>query len=195
LILSPVKVDEIIKPDERPVAFAKRLALEKAEAASKNAELCDIILAADTIVYDEGHILGKPFDREHAKEILQNLRGRSHYVITAIALMDMQNQRQFFDICETKVPMRKYSDVEIEGYIASGDPMDKAGAYGIQNVEFHPVAVEKMNGCYTNVMGLPLCHLTRTMRKLGMAPAVDIPQQCRSTTQYACRIFEDVLKQ
>jgi predicted house-cleaning NTP pyrophosphatase (Maf/HAM1 superfamily) len=115
-------------------------------------------------------------------------------VITAIALYDVQNNRQLFDICETKVPMRKYSDEEIEAYIASGDPMDKAGAYGIQNAEFHPVAIEKMNGCYANVMGLPLCHLTRTMRELGIVPAVDIPQRCRSATQYACRIFEDVLK-
>ena len=144
MIVSPVEMDETVMINEDPVQFAQRMAVEKAEAESKNISNSDIILAADTIVVDEKQIIGKPSDKEHAKRILHNLRGKSHQVITALSLIDQEQKLQLVDICETEVPMRMFSENELESYIASGDPMDKAGAYGIQNAEFHPVAVEQL---------------------------------------------------
>jgi len=180
--------------DEDPAQFAQRLALKKAEVESRNVTNSDIILAADTIVVDGEQIIGKPSDVVHAKRILLKLRGKSHLVITALALIDQEQNLHLVDICETEVPMRMFSDKELEVYIASGDPMDKAGAYGIQNDEFHPVAIEKMVGCYANVMGLPLCHLTRSMRQLGMQPVEDVPSRCKLATNFDCQVFEDVLR-
>jgi predicted house-cleaning NTP pyrophosphatase (Maf/HAM1 superfamily) len=88
--------------------------------------------------------------------------------------------------------MRDYDDREIDDYVTSGDPLDKAGAYGIQHPLFHPV--EKMTGCYASVMGLPLCHLTRTLRPFGITPLKDIAAECQSWLNYACPIFTRVLQ-
>jgi predicted house-cleaning NTP pyrophosphatase (Maf/HAM1 superfamily) len=87
--------------------------------------------------------------------------------------------------------MRSYLDEEIELYVASGDPMDKAGAYAIQHRQFRPV--NSLQGCYANVVGLPLCHLTRVLRKLDIHPVVDIPEQCQSMLDYDCSVFESYL--
>jgi septum formation protein len=194
MVITPVKVDEDIHPGETPVHFAQRLALEKAETESRNTVNSDIILAADTIVVDGKRILGKPLDRTHAKQILLNLRGKKHLVITALALIDQKNNRQWIDMCETEVPMRMFSEEEIEAYIESGDPMDKAGAYGIQNTKFHPVAVERMMGCYANVMGLPLCHLQRAIKTFEVESPTNIPEKCMAFTQYDCQIYRDILQ-
>ena len=194
LIVSPAEVDEVLRRNEDPAQFAQRLALDKAEVESRNVTNSDIILAADTIVVDGNQILGKPSDAADAKRILLKLRGKSHHVLTALALIDQEQKLHLVDICETKVPMRMFSDKELEAYIISGDPMDKAGAYGIQNAEFHPVAIEKLIGCYTNVMGLPLCHLSRSMQRLGMQPVEDIPSRCKSATNFDCQVFEDILR-
>jgi predicted house-cleaning NTP pyrophosphatase (Maf/HAM1 superfamily) len=88
--------------------------------------------------------------------------------------------------------MRPYSDREMETYIASGDPLDKAGAYAIQDAGFHPV--ETLNGCYASVMGLPLCHLTRSLRKIEITPRKDIPEECQTSLGYTCPIFTAVLR-
>ena len=87
--------------------------------------------------------------------------------------------------------MREYSDVEISAYVASGNPLDKAGAYAIQHAGFHPV--ESLTGCYANVVGLPLCHLTRTLGKLGITPLNDVPHTCQSALEYHCPIYQHVL--
>jgi septum formation protein len=87
--------------------------------------------------------------------------------------------------------MRDYTDEEIETYVASGDPMDKAGAYAIQHQGFHPV--KELHGCYANVMGLPLCHLARNLRKLGFLPPVNVPEQCQAALDYECSVFEKFL--
>jgi septum formation protein len=87
--------------------------------------------------------------------------------------------------------MRAYSDKEIERYIAGGDPFDKAGAYAIQNADFDPVA--GLTGCYANVMGLPLCHLTTQLRRLGVHPPADVPGACRAATGYACTVHDAIL--
>jgi predicted house-cleaning NTP pyrophosphatase (Maf/HAM1 superfamily) len=88
--------------------------------------------------------------------------------------------------------MRAYTDQEIEDYIASGEPFDKAGAYGIQHAGFHPV--EAMRGCYANVMGLPLCHLARTLARLGVTPPRDVPAACQAHIGYDCPVHQDVLE-
>ena len=88
--------------------------------------------------------------------------------------------------------MRDYGDEEIDAYVASGDPLDKAGAYGIQHQKFHPV--ERMSGCYASVMGLPLCHLTRTLRSFDIAPLTDIAARCQSWLNYDCPISAAVLR-
>jgi len=194
MVISPVEVDEYIIPDENPARFAQRLALEKAETESRNVTNSDIILAADTIVVDGNQILGKPLDHAHARQILLNLRGKTHRVITALALIDQENHKQWVDLCETEVPMRMFSEQEIEAYIESGDPVDKAGAYGIQNAEFHPVAVERMVGCYANVMGLPLCHLQRAIKTFEVESPTDIPEKCMAYTQYNCQVYRDILQ-
>ncbi len=88
--------------------------------------------------------------------------------------------------------MRDYSDAEIETYIASGDAMDKAGAYAIQNASFHPVI--NFKGCYASVMGMPLCHLTRTAQKLGLIVTSGLPSRCQATLGYECRIHDAILR-
>ena len=127
--------------------------------------LDDIIIAADTTVVDEGQILGKPANAYEAESMLRRLRGREHQVFTALAVVRRSEGFLALDWCVTQVPMRTYSDEEMYAYIATGDPLDKAGAYAIQHPDFSPVA--NLEGCYANVMGLPLCHLKRTLDAAG----------------------------
>ena len=88
--------------------------------------------------------------------------------------------------------MRAYSDEEIQSYVATGDPLDKAGAYAIQHPEFHPVA--HMDGCYASVMGLPLCHVVKLMRRMGIHPNADVPINCQKLLEYDCPVYRDILK-
>ena len=188
----PTDVDESLRPGEAPGAYVLRLAESKARACAKPAHAVPVILAADTTVVDGNVILGKPKDRSEAAQMLRALRGRTHQVHTAIAVLRLADERLVTDLCVTDVPMRAYRDDEMEAYIATGDPLDKAGAYGIQNAGFHPV--EGLTGCYASVMGLPLCHLARSLRKLDILPATDIAAKCRSALGYACPISSAVLR-
>ncbi len=104
----------------------------------------------------------------------------------------MYDEQLITDLCVTDVPMRNYSDEEIEAYVLSGDPLDKAGAYAIQHREFHPV--ENMKGCYASVMGLPLCHLIRVLQRMGVYPGADIPAACQSLLQYQCPVSPAILR-
>lgn len=186
----PADVDESLLPGERPADYALRLAREKARVVA--AVYPDQpVLAADTIVVDDGQVLGKPVDAAEARQTLQRLRGRTHRVYTAIALQLPNSGALLTDLCETEVPMRSYSAAEIEDYIASGDPFDKAGAYAIQHPEFQPVEI--LNGCYANVVGLPLCHVVRTLVRAGRQPAQDVPAACQSHLGYNCPVYQEVL--
>src|SRR5512139_1145389 len=109
--------------------------------------------------------------------MLRQLRGRTHQVYTAITLIDRQANRSITDLGCSDVPMRSYTDEEIEAYIASGDPFDKAGAYAIQHDGFSPV--ENFAQCYANVMGLPLCHVVRALRQLDVIAPNDVPTLCQ----------------
>jgi septum formation protein len=154
-----------------------------------------IVIAADTTVSLDGVPLGKPRDNADADRMLRALRGQTHQVHTAITLMDASGHadQTLTDLATTDVPMRDYGDDEIAAYIASGDPLDKAGAYAIQHDGFHPVA--ELRGCFANVMGLPLCHLARALRAMNVEPTVDIPTVCQWHISYQCPVFGEILHQ
>ena len=122
------------------------------------------VIAADTVVVAEGVILGKPQNEEDAVEMLKQLSGKTHKVMTGIAVS--YAGEMLAEVCETEVVFRKLTDGEIKKYVATGEPLDKAGAYGIQGMG--AVLVEKINGCYNNVVGLPLTRLQLILAKLGV---------------------------
>jgi septum formation protein len=188
----PVAILETAYPDEDPPSFAKRLALEKAKKAVDADSM--IVLGADTIVILGDRILGKPLDQAHAARMLEELRGKIHQVITAIALVDHVHDRSLVEICETDVPMRDYSEEELKAYIETGSPLDKAGAYGIQDGDFYPVDLETMDGCFANVMGLPLCHVARAFKKLGLVAPDNLHENCIQHTGYACQAYMEILQ-
>lgn len=185
------EVDESQMPGEEPLAYVQRLAETKAKAVVCEAGKDDVVIAADTTVVDGKDILGKPVDGIEAESMLRRLRGRTHQVYTALAVLRVVDNLLLTDWCCTEVPMRRYSDDEMKAYISSGDPLDKAGAYAIQHAGFNPV--ENLYGCFANVMGLPLCHVTRTLKKLGMPLDVDIARACQSSLRYECPIHAQVL--
>ena len=185
-------VDESQQTGEAPPDYVLRLAEAKARAAVTHARPEHIILGADTAVVDGSRILGKPKDMKEATAMLKALRGHAHQVYTALAILRMNDARLVTDLCVTDVPMRNYSDEEMETYVLTGDPLDKAGAYAIQHPGFHPV--ENMKGCYASVMGLPLCHLIRVLRKLDVAPGADVPAACQSLLQYPCPVSHAILR-
>jgi septum formation protein len=177
-------IDETQRPNEPPLVYVTRLSQEKAAAVGtrhvvSNEIESEIILAADTVVIlgadtlgvdEHGDILGKPVDADDARDMLRQLRGRTHQVCTAMTLCMIGTQNHpsleyHTRITSTDVTIRDYSDAEIDAYIATGDPFDKAGSYAIQHSVFRPVA--KIDGCYTNVVGLPLCTLKNMLAEIG----------------------------
>jgi MAF protein len=152
--------------------MATWLAKHKAAAALKLPEAAGrLVITADTTVLLESQVLGKPRDKAHAFELLQTLRGRWHHVVTGVVVCTHHEGKTMMHSanCVTPVRMRHYSDAEIGEYIASGDPLDKAGAYGIQHPAFQPTA--EIDGCYFNVVGLPLCTVTDLLAEFEVYPA------------------------
>jgi MAF protein len=191
--LLPAVVDESPLTGESPKEYVLRLAESKVRTAATYAPPEAIIIAADTTVVDGDSILGKPRDAAEAELMLLQLRGHTHQVFTALAVMLTDDQRLRLDCCTTNVTMRNYTDEEIQAYIATGDPLDKAGAYAIQHSGFKPVV--GMNECYANVVGLPLCHLIRTLRSFGIRPPTDVPRSCQMSLGYQCPVFEQILQE
>jgi MAF protein len=183
-------VDERAGAAETPADLAGRLSRAKALAVAGSVE-CGVIIAADTIVVLDGAILGKPAGPDEARRMLRALRGRPHLVLTAIALARRPDGALLSAVVETPVTMRPYRDAEIEAYVASGDPLDKAGAYAIQHSGFNPAA--RIEGCYANVVGFPLCHVYRALRRLGVDAAGRPVAGCRAATGYACAYYPHVL--
>ena len=190
---SPTSVDETPLAGEDAAAVARRLAEAKVRSAAGGAARAAFFLGADTVVQDGKLILGKPADEAEARRMLSGLRGHDHRVVTGIALLATDTRELITDTCETTVPMRSYDGGELEAYVSSGGHRGKAGAYGIQDHGFRPVEVASMHGCYANVMGLPLCHLVRSMRRLGLDPAADVPEACQAHNAYACDVYSQVL--
>jgi septum formation protein len=192
LSVSASNVDESQHLGETASEYVLRLAEVKARVAGKSSRLQDLIVAADTVVVDQNTLLGKPKDRAEAVKMLQALRGHNHQVYTGLAVLKMSNNQLLKDLCVTNVPMRDYSDAEIETYASTGDPLDKAGAYAIQDPGFHPVA--DLNGCYASVMGLPLCHLVRVLQKMDITPSSEIPANCQTYLHYHCPVSRSILR-
>jgi septum formation protein len=186
----PADVDESQLPGESPGTYVLRLAESKANACALSAQPGEVIVAADTTVAIDGNLLGKPRDAADAAEKLRLLRGRRHQVHTGIGVK--KGNILLTDLCTTNVPMRSYSEDEIAAYVATGDPLDKAGAYAIQHADFHPV--ESLSGCFASVMGLPLCHLLRLLRRVDVHPAADVPGGCQASLDYQCPISAAVLR-
>lgn len=149
-----VDVDEDIQDGEHPVQTVKRLALDKFKAASKKVKE-GIIITADTIVVLNKEILGKPSTKKKAFETLSKLSGNTHTVYTGFVVANLSNGKKIVDYEKTRVTFRKLKRKEIINYIESGSPMDKAGAYGIQD-DYGALFISKINGCYYNVVGLPI---------------------------------------
>jgi len=164
--IHPADIPETFVDGEPPETLAQRLSYEKASTVAK-AGSDALIIAADTIVVLDGHILGKPGSTQEAQEMLTRLAGRGHDVHTGLTLTWPAYSLTQTLLASTRVYMRAFTQQEIARYVASGDPMDKAGAYAIQNSAFNPVA--RIEGCYANVVGLPLCHLYALLRAWGLA--------------------------
>jgi septum formation protein len=159
----PADIDETMRPREAPRRHAERLAREKATAiAKRDPDL--ITIAADTIVVINRKVLGKPRDADDAARMLALLSGREHVVTTAVAVARGKKLRSAVE--EVRVKFRRLRDDEIEAYIATGEPMDKAGAYGIQG--YGATIVERIEGDYFAVMGLPIVRLIGLLRDVGV---------------------------
>jgi septum formation protein len=187
--VSAADVDESQQPNESPANYVLRLAEKKARAIHADAD--QIVLAADTTVVDGLDILGKPADAAEATAMLKRLRGHTHQVYSGVALLRQSDGLLLKDLCVTDVPMRDYSDEEIRAYVATGDPLDKAGAYAIQHPQFSPVA--SMDGCYASVMGLPMCHVILQMRKMNIQVNTDFFASCETLLEYQCPVSNAIL--
>jgi len=154
------EVEEIRAPGEPPDAYVRRLARAKAEAAWEDRD--EIVLGADTIVVLDQKVLEKPRDADDARDMLRLLAGREHTVITGICLRHPKDAQ--VDSTATLVRFAPLADAEIDDYVASGEPMDKAGAYAIQGLASK--FVEYVEGCYFNVIGLPLSQVYRYLKSL-----------------------------
>lgn len=176
-------IDELQHPGEPPLAYVQRLSQEKAAAVAGQLRHEATILAADTVVIlaadtigieEGGDILGKPADAAEARATLRRLRDRPHVVCTAFTLL--HGEQRHTEAVRTRVHMRAYTDAEIDAYIQTGDPFDKAGSYAIQHEGFHPV--REIDGSYTNVMGLPVDEVRRALVRMG----IDVKARAEETS-------------
>jgi septum formation protein len=196
--VAPADVNEDQAPGEDPLDYVKRMAISKTSAVVERGNHDAIIIGADTIVVDsnqdgEVKILGKPSDAEEAIYMLRRMRGKTHQVYTAVVVVGTSRADIETDLSVSQVRMRPYSESEITAYIDTGDPFDKAGAYAIQHSGFHPVEV--VEGCYANVVGLPLCAVERLLEKFGFSRPTDITQQCIDKSMLPCRVYTKILEQ
>ncbi len=196
---------ELEQPGETAAALVLRLSQAKARAAAAHPATPEdaIILGADTTVVltdDAGRetILNKPGDAAEATAMLRQLRGRPHRVLTALTLIDTAQPAEFTDLVAARVPMRNYTDAEIAAYVATGDPLDKAGAYAIQYPAFQPVDLPNFHDCFATVMGLPVCRVLARLRALNAvlsAPALSgqtLADCAHATAGPACPIVAHI---
>ncbi len=162
----PSNVDETPLTVETPETHVIRLSLDKArEVAGRPRQTGRWFIGSDTVVVRDGVILGKPADAGDAARMLASLSGRSHQVISGYAVHDRQSDRTISAAVSTKVFFKELTSREIEGYIATGEPFDKAGAYAIQGIG--AFMIPRIEGSYTNVVGLPLCAVISALEELG----------------------------
>ncbi len=178
-------IDESQQPGEPPVVLVQRLAREKALAVA--ARLPErAVLGADTIVVLDGAVLGKPADADEATSMLRRLRGRPHTVWSAVYACNPTLGCEAAALNESTVWMRPYGDDEIAAYVASGDPLDKAGAYAIQHRGFAPV--QRLEGCYSGVMGFPLWDVAQVLQAIGVESPGETAIACQPQFGLCCQI-------
>jgi len=163
--VEPSNYEEDIPSELEPHELAQKISLEKAKVvASKHQNV--IVIAADTFIVFGGQILGKPHTEKEARKMLEAISGKSHSVITGFSIIDTSKNKTLSKSVETKVYVRKLTLAEIDAYVKSKEPLDKAGAYAIQGLG--AVFVEKIEGDYFNVIGLPLSALTEALKEFGI---------------------------
>jgi septum formation protein len=167
-VIRPADIDETPSPGEDPHDLVVRLAAAKAATSLARGDAQDLVLAADTEVVLDGQVLGKPRDRDDAARMLRRLAGRSHEVVTGVAVRRCGTART--TRVTTEVRFRPLCDAEIAWYVATGEPEDKAGAYALQGAG--AALVERIDGSDTNVIGLPLAETVTLLRQVGMDPLV-----------------------
>ena len=154
-------IDETMNPSAAPYSEVARVSRLKALAIPREPD--DVVVAADTIVVCEGNVLGKPHSEDEAKEMLRLLSGRDHQVMTGMTVLRGDSAAVVTEV--TDLHFRELTDKEIDAYVATGEPMDKAGSYGIQGGA--ALFCQRMEGDYYNVMGLPVCRLTQILKELA----------------------------
>lgn len=159
-----VDINENFIDGEHPVTCVKRLASEKMKIARSKVK-SGVIITADTIVVLDKKVIGKPQNKKQAEKFLSLLSGKTHTVYTGICVVNTTSNKRIVEVEKTRVEFRKIEKDEIKDYVAGGSPMDKAGAYGIQD-DFGAVFVKRINGCYYNVVGLPLTKIYNSLRKI-----------------------------
>jgi septum formation protein len=169
----PADVDEALVVGETPRAYAERLARAKAEAVAAPGA---VVIGSDTIVVVDGLVLGKPRDAAEAARMLRQLSGRSHLVMTAVAVT--HDGVTVSDVVQVGVTFRRLEEGEIDDYIRTGEPMDKAGAYGIQG--FGATIIDRVDGDYFAVMGLPVNRLVRLLESIGLRYRFGEPELTRA---------------
>ena len=187
--VQPGQTDESEQDGEEPLNYVRRMAVEKGKACPPADN--GWVLSADTIVEQDSRVIGKPKDFAEAEEILKALRAKDHQVFTALNVSHNGQSRSSY--CQTTVNMRAYSDEEIESYIHTNSPMDKAGGYAIQDSAFHPVS--SLEGCWANVMGLPLCHLYKLVQQSELEPIPGIADRCQNYLGIVCPVFAEILNE
>ncbi len=180
-IVDPAEVDESPLPGETAEAMVLRLSRLKATTVAQRHPAA-LVLAADTVVVLDGALLGKPADAAEATAMLAALRGRAHVVHTAVALAWDGKLRA--ELSTSFVTLRAYTDAELAAYVATGDPLDKAGAYAIQHPDFEPVAA--WTGCYASIMGLPLDLVRAMLADAGVSVPEDVAAICSRLTGERC---------
>lgn len=163
-IVRPARGEEVMDPALSPAQLVEELSRQKAREVAGASDPGDLVIAADTVVAIDGRVLGKPHDREEACAMLSALSGREHTVYTGVTVC--RDDRMLTQHEATQVRFRPLSPREIQAYVDSGEPMDKAGAYGVQ--ELGALLVEGIRGDYFNVVGLPLCRLGQMLSQFGV---------------------------
>jgi len=190
-VIKAVDVDERQLDGESPPELVLRLSQAKALALG-HVRADELVVAADTVVALGNTVLGKPLDVEDAFEMLCKLRDRAHVVYSGVSVWHPATRRIASEISMSTVWMREYTDDEINRYVKSGDPLDKAGAYAIQHTAFSPV--DRVEGCWLGVMGLPLCHLGRALEEFDVAIPVSVGGTCQAFTQRECAVSGAILR-
>ncbi|HRQ42610.1 MAG TPA: Maf family protein [Chloroflexota bacterium] len=192
-VAADVDEDSVNTPD--PAANVMDTAVLKAHTIAHTFTsapgLRTILIAADTTVAVDGEMLNKPADETEARWMLRRLRGRAHEVHSGYVVRELGSGAEVVGVHTAVVTMRPYTDAEIEAYVATGDPLDKAGAYAIQHPVFRPV--QSLQGCFLGVMGLPLCDLMGALRELGVEVNVDLTAVHLAHQQFPCPVIDHLI--